>query len=198
MFLMYLTLSYYFLYLNFYQWSISYFLYILMSYSRVIYNMSMTSITLWRSEIGNFYNCSHNVRGIKSHSLSFDIDFCSIQRVLTFFGIFFSELMNINLIFMQRLIIILMTNLLYSRFRKYFRVYYYFHTNWFLFLTASVYVHNFYLYFILLMRSGDINPNPGPRSSTWECLSICHWNLNSLSSHSFIKKGRLTALNLFK
>ena len=157
--------------------------------------MSMTSITLWRSEIGNFYNCSHNVRGIKSHSLSFDIDFCSIQRVLTFFGIFFSELMNINLIFMQRLIIILMTNLLYSRFRKYFRVYYYFHTNCILFLTASVYVHNFYLYFILLMRSGDINPNPGPRSSTWECLSICHWNLNSLSSHNFIKKDLLTAFN---
>ena len=136
-----------------------------MSYSRV----------LW-SEIGNFYNCSHNVRGIKHHSLNFQVNFCNIQKVLIFFGIVFSEVMNINLIFMQRLIIIFMTDMLFSKFKKYFRVYYYFHNICILFLTISLSLHNFYLNFILLLRSGDVQPNPGPRSITWQYLSICHWN----------------------
>ena len=35
--------------------------------------------------------------------------------------------------------------------------------------------------------SGDIETNPGPISSIMQSLSICHWNLNSISTDNIIK-----------
>ena len=35
--------------------------------------------------------------------------------------------------------------------------------------------------------------NPGPRNSASECLSICHWNLNSISAHDYSKLFLLKA-----
>ena len=36
--------------------------------------------------------------------------------------------------------------------------------------------------------SGDIEMNhPGPKPSSCSKFSICHWNLNSISAHNFIK-----------
>ena len=46
------------------------------------------------------------------------------------------------------------------------------------------------------MLSGDIEINPGPKSSSGECFSICHWNLNSISAQSYTKVSLLTAYNL--
>ena len=49
----------------------------------------------------------------------------------------------------------------------------------------------FYLFFdtifskILLVNSGDIETDPGPRKSS--PIKICHWNLNGLAAHDFIK-----------
>ena len=31
----------------------------------------------------------------------------------------------------------------------------------------------------LIVLSNDVEVNPGPKYSVRECLSICHWNLNS-------------------
>ena len=38
---------------------------------------------------------------------------------------------------------------------------------------------------ILLVNSGDIETNPGPRKSS--PIKFCHWNLNGLAAHDFIK-----------
>ena len=38
---------------------------------------------------------------------------------------------------------------------------------------------------ILLVSSGDIETNPGPRKSS--PVKFCHWNLNGLATHDFIK-----------
>ena len=49
----------------------------------------------------------------------------------------------------------------------------------------------FYLFFdtifskILLVNSGDIETNPGPRKSS--PIKFCHWDLNGLAAHDFIK-----------
>ena len=49
----------------------------------------------------------------------------------------------------------------------------------------------FYLFFdtifskILLVNSGDIETNPGPRKSS--PIKFCRWNLNGLAAHDFIK-----------
>ena len=37
--------------------------------------------------------------------------------------------------------------------------------------------------------------NLGPKPSSSKCFSICHWNLNSITSHSFIKVSLLSFHN---
>ena len=55
------------------------------------------------------------------------------------------------------------------------------------------------LYHIRLIRlSGDIELNPGPKPSSFKCFSICHWNLNSITSHDFLKVKLLTAYNVMR
>ena len=50
------------------------------------------------------------------------------------------------------------------------------------------------LYIFLLLRShGDIEINPGPRKSKENNLSVCHWNLNSITAHNFSKLTQLKA-----
>ena len=43
----------------------------------------------------------------------------------------------------------------------------------------------------LLLRCGDVEPNPGPKEK--DCLSICHYNVNSLAAHNFAKLLTLEA-----
>ena len=51
----------------------------------------------------------------------------------------------------------------------------------------ATYVFHIWLYLILIKRSGDCEQNPGPKSNSFQGFSICHWNLNSISAHNFIK-----------
>ena len=63
----------------------------------------------------------------------------------------------------------------------------------YIFSTFVVYL----LYHIRLTRlSGDIELNPGPKPSSFRYFSICHWNLNSIASHDFLKVKLLTACNI--
>ena len=50
-----------------------------------------------------------------------------------------------------------------------------------------------WLYSLAIKRSGNIEENPGPKPNSYECLSICRWNLNSISGHKFIKLSFLRA-----
>ena len=45
----------------------------------------------------------------------------------------------------------------------------------------------------LILLSGDIETNPGPKPISEQSFSICHWNLNSISAHSYTKISILTA-----
>ena len=47
--------------------------------------------------------------------------------------------------------------------------------------------------FALLLCHGDIETNLGPKKLKKPSLSVCHWNLNSLSAHSFSKLTQLKA-----
>ena len=56
---------------------------------------------------------------------------------------------------------------------------------------------NYLIWFItIILLYGDIEINPGPKSSSRECFSTCHWNLNSISAQSYTKVSLLTAYNL--
>ena len=48
---------------------------------------------------------------------------------------------------------------------------------------------------ILLLLSGDIETNPGPDPGYLNSFSFCHWNLNSIAAHNFIKMSPLQACN---
>ena len=65
-------------------------------------------------------------------------------------------------------------------------------------VTRKLYISIFLLFNILLgvlvwlcscliILSGDVEVNPGPKNSVSECLSICHWNLNSILAHDYSK-----------
>ena len=45
----------------------------------------------------------------------------------------------------------------------------------------------------LIIVSGDVEVNSGPKNSVNECLSICHWNLGSISAHEYSKLFLLKA-----
>ena len=47
--------------------------------------------------------------------------------------------------------------------------------------------------FLLLRSHGDIELNPGPHRSNDNNLSVCHWNLNSITAHNFSKLMQLKA-----
>ena len=53
------------------------------------------------------------------------------------------------------------------------------------------------LHHIRLIRpSGNTELSPGPKPSSFKYFSICHWNLNSITSHDFLKVKLLTAYNV--
>ena len=44
---------------------------------------------------------------------------------------------------------------------------------------------------LLLLRLGDVETNPGPNESS--IIKFCHWNLNSLAAHDFLKFSLIEA-----
>ena len=50
-----------------------------------------------------------------------------------------------------------------------------------------------WLYSLLILLSADVELNPGPKRASTSNISICHWNLNSISAHNYIKLFLLKA-----
>ena len=59
----------------------------------------------------------------------------------------------------------------------------------------SSFMSNLWFFKCLLQLSGDIELNPGSKPNSCKSFLICHWNLNSITSHNFIKVSLLTAYN---
>ena len=59
--------------------------------------------------------------------------------------------------------------------------------------TLVMFMCYIWVYSITIKMSGDIEMNPGPKPSSCNKFSICHWNLNSISAHNFIKLSLLRA-----
>ena len=67
----------------------------------------------------------------------------------------------------------------------------------FLFLIGFLLNAYFGLQRLLILLSGDVEINPGPTRIPKASLSICHWNLNSISAHNYIKLYLLRAYLVF-
>ena len=64
----------------------------------------------------------------------------------------------------------------------------------YVFLSQICLILNLFIQYFLLIICGDIETNPGP-SNDAKSLSICHWNLNGISTQNFIKLSMLEAYN---
>ena len=45
----------------------------------------------------------------------------------------------------------------------------------------------------LILHTGDVEINPGPRHNSGDSFSICDWNLNSVSAYNYTKLSSLKA-----
>ena len=68
---------------------------------------------------------------------------------------------------------------------------------WFLFLMGVSLNSSLWLQILLVLLSGDVEINPGPKGTPKANLSICHWNLNSISAHNYVKLSLLRAYLAF-
>ena len=57
----------------------------------------------------------------------------------------------------------------------------------------GVYVHHIWLSLTIIRLSGDNEENPGPKCNSNQSFSICHWNLNSITAHNYLKISLLRA-----
>ena len=99
---------------------------------------------------------------------------------------------NSQLCFSSLLILMLITFVLYSELLVFHNI------HFFLFDKTTSFA-NMLTFFVcdfkclLILLSGDIELNPGPKR--YSNLKVCHYNLNSLPSHSFAKVSSLQAYN---
>ena len=49
------------------------------------------------------------------------------------------------------------------------------------------------LYSLLILLSAHVEIKPGPKRASTSNISICHWNLNSISAHNYTKLFLLKA-----
>ena len=78
-----------------------------------------------------------------------------------------------------------------------------FHTNiktiyWsvlitFFILIVITFIQFIWVHALLIRQSGDIEMNPGPKPNPCHSFSICHWKLNSLTAHNYLKVSLLWA-----
>ena len=56
-----------------------------------------------------------------------------------------------------------------------------------------MFIQFIWVHALLIRQSGDIEMNPGPKPNPCHSFSICHWNLNSLTAHNYLKVSLLRA-----
>ena len=57
----------------------------------------------------------------------------------------------------------------------------------------GVYVHHIWFSLTIIRLSGDIEEKTVPKRNSNQSFSICHWNLNSITAHNYLKISLLRA-----
>ena len=63
----------------------------------------------------------------------------------------------------------------------------------FLILIVIMFIQFIWIHALLIRQSGDIKMNPGSKPNPCHSFSICHWNLNILAAHNYLKVSLLRA-----
>ena len=137
------------------------------------------NVSQWRMEIGNFINSISNSLCDYAFYLS-----KSLMVVYLLYAVLFKDIVNWTLVL--------------ATFNTFFRkvniinIYLGHNLHWNI---LSSFMSNLWFFKCLLQLSGDIELNPGSKPNSCKSFLICHWNLNSITSHNFIKVSLLTAYN---
>ena len=137
----------------------------------------------WSGEVGNINN------RVASNFLLCTYDICSAYRKLI--SLMCSLLLASVTMFPQTIVnLLLLKN--YYKFHS-FRV-----PNVLISFLYLIIWYDFAAWFrpFLILLSGDIDTNPGPKypeQIAGQNFLICHWNLNSISAHNYTKISLLTA-----
>ena len=127
------------------------------------------SVDQWRGEVGNFSN------RVASNFLLCTYDICIAYRKLI--SVMYSLLLASAAVFLQTIInLLLLKN--YYKFHS-FRV-----RNVLISFLYLIIWYDFAAWFrpFLIILSGDIETNPGPKPISGQSFSICHWNLQQYFS----------------
>ena len=145
----------------------------------------LVSVDQWRGEIGSFNNW-----------IASNLIFCTFHLNNVYKFIFPVVCFLFVVIVCVRLRKCLINLLKFSPKHQLRKLHFEFHRKLLSCLYLAI-LTNYLTWFItMILLSGDIEINPGPKSSSRECFSICHWNLNSISAQSYTKVSLLTAYNL--
>ena len=138
------------------------------------------NVDQWRGKVGNFNN------RVASNFFLCTYDICSAYKKLI--SVMCSLLLASVIMFLQTIInLLLLKN--YYKFHS-FRV-----RNVLILFLYLIIWYDFAAWFrpLLILLSGDIEMNPGPKPVSGQSFSIFHLNLNSISAHNYTKISLLTA-----
>ena len=142
----------------------------------------LVNVSQWRMEIGNFHNSISN-------------SFCNCVFYMSkswmviaylLYAALLKDIVNSTLVFAFFFFVVFRTkvNVIIIQFEHilYWNI-------------LSSFISNIWYCKCLLQLTGDIDLNPGLKPNYWKKLLGCHWNLNSITSHNFIKVSLLMAYN---
>ena len=137
-------------------------------------------VSQWRMEIRNFHNSISN----SFCNCVFYPGKSSMVIAYVLYAALFKDIVNSTLVFAIFSVFRTKVNVIIIQFGRvlYWNI-------------LSSFMSNIWYGKCLLQLSGDIDLNPGLKPNYWKSFSICHWNLNSITSHNFIKVSLLTAYN---
>ena len=157
----------------------------------------MISITLWRAEIGQFYHRAYTSSTKIVSDFSFPFRFSCQKYTFISVLVLILQLLSCDIDLGFRIFLSVQKNFLYFIFISSINLSYFIRSHIDIhMLNERYYVYQVYIFLsIVLLRCGDIESNPGPRLNPNQGLSVCFWNLNSLSVNNFAKKDLLVAFN---
>ena len=134
----------------------------------------------WRGEVGNFNNRA------ASSLLLCTYDICIAYRKLI--SVICSLLLASVIMFIETIINLLLL-------KNYYKFYSFRVRNVLILFFYLIIWYDFAAWFrpFLILLSGDIETNPGPKPISGQSFSICHRNLNSILARSYTKISLLTA-----
>ena len=141
-----------------------------------LYPMSV-NLAQYRGTVGSFNSC--NIATKIMYSLITCRFFHKLNRNMIFFAV--------TLFWYWTTLILSVSSALLNNLHTQIKTIYWSVLITFLILIVIMFIQSIWVHALLIKLSGDIEMNPGPKPNPCHSFSICHWKLNSLTAHNYLK-----------